>query len=220
LALAGVLAFASPGVDAHQGIPAGASVGEVTWADPAPAGISYEWTVLLAKKQKAELVNFVGAKSWNEPSNPEGGKGWTHTSNWIALRLDEPAVVKITVTRQQGVVNATSGTPSVTRSALVPALSLYEGRDDTTENEVHTYNTVGNFWATVEYLASAANEKGKTSVTLKRKLPAGDYSIAVGGNPPSLGGPSAYPPNDCDPVDPTCYQYTGLQGYRVTIQAK
>jgi hypothetical protein len=214
------LAAGIPAAGSHVGIPTGPVVGEVSFADPAPAGISYEWTVFLGKKQRVELVNFVGAKSWSEPSNPEGAKGWTHTSNWIALQLDQPATVKIAVTYQQGVVNATSGVAVVTRSALVPAVSLYDGWDDTTENEVHTFNSIGNFWSTVQYLGSAANEKGKESVVYKRKLPAGNYSIVIGGNPPSLGGPSSYPPADCDPLDALCYQYTGLQGYRATITAK
>jgi hypothetical protein len=220
LAAFAVLAGWFGAAGAHAGMPTAAVLGDVSFADPAPAGISYEWTVFLDKKEQAELVNAVGAKSWSEPSNPDGGKGWTHTSNWVALELTEPAKVKITVTRQQGVVNAAAGIAAVTRSALVPAVSVYEGWDETTENEVHTYNNVGNFWSTVQYLGSAANEKGKSSVVYKVKLPAGRYSIAIGGNPPSLGGPSAYPPNDCDPLDSLCYQYTGLQGYRATIQAK
>ena len=100
-----------------------------------------------------------------------------------------PAKVKITVWRQQGVIGVSGGVAAVTRSALVPAVSVYEGWDETTENEVHTYNNVGNFWSTVQYLGSAANEKSKPAVVYKAKLPAGRYTIAIGGNPPSLGGP-------------------------------
>jgi hypothetical protein len=221
-ALAAMLATLPGGsfVRAHVGLPTGPVVGEVSFADPAPAGISYEWTVFLAKRQRVELVNAVGAKSWSEPSNPAGAKGWTHTSNWIAVELDGPGVLKIAVTYQQGVVNVAGAVAAVTRSALVPAVSLYEGWDETTESEVHTFNNVGNFWATVQYLGSTANPKSKPSVVYKKRLPAGRYSIVIGGNPASLGGPSAYPAADCDPLDAICYQYTGLHGYRATLSLR
>jgi len=204
---------------AHASLPVTAS-GAVSFGDPAPAGISYEWTVSLGKKEQVELVGNVGAKSWNQPEQPVGAKGWTHWTNWVALELDEPATVKITVAAQQGVVALLSGVMTLTRSGLVPALSFYVSGAATTESEVHTFNTVGNFWSTVQYQGSAANEKAKPVVVYKRKLPAGKYSIAIGGNPPSLGGPSAYPASDCDPADSICYRYTGFHGYRATISAK
>jgi len=217
---AALVAGASPVVArAHASLPITAP-GVVSFGDPEPAGISYEWTVTLGKKEQVELVGNVGAKSWNQPEQPVGAKGWTHWTHWVALELDQPATVKITVAAQQGVVALLSGVQTLTRSGLVPALTVYEGWDDTTENEVHTFNTVGNFWATVQYQGSAANEKAKPVVVYKRKLPAGKYSIAIGGNPPSLGGPSAYPSSDCDPTDSICYRYTGFHGYRATIVAK
>ena len=46
---------------------------------------------------------------------------------------------------------------------------------------------------------------------------AGYFNLCV---PPSLGGPSAYPTSDCDPLDSICYRYTGFHGYRATISAK
>ena len=58
---------------------------------------------------------------------------------------DKP--VKITVERQQGVVVVPdSGVPAVARFGLVPALSIYDGWDDTTQTEQHTFNNVGSFW--------------------------------------------------------------------------
>lgn len=214
--LAGALPAAAR---AHGSLPA-TTPGAVVFGDPAPAGISYEWTVTLAKRQHVELVGNVGATSWNQPEQPIGAKGWTHWVHWVALDLQEPARVKITVSAQQGVVGLLSGVLTLTRSALVPAITVYEGWDDTTENEVHTFNTVGNFWSTVQYQGSAANEKEKSVAVYKRKLPAGKYTIVIGGNPRSLGGPSAYPANDCDPTDSICYRYTGFHGYRATISAK
>jgi hypothetical protein len=214
---------------AHGGIP-GTDTGNLSFLDPDPLGISYEFTLVLGKRQKADIVHFVGAKSWNEPENPDGLKGWTHTSNWIALDLLAPASVKIVVQRQQGVVNFTGAVwpslpepgaaASMARSDLVPAVSLYRGWDSTTEIEDHRYNGAGNFWSTVQYVASNGNPNGKPKVILKARLPAGHYSIAIGGNPRSLGALENYPASDCDPVDIDCFRYTGVHGYRATISAR
>jgi hypothetical protein len=216
-----VALLGAPGsVRAHGGGGGGSPIGNLSFADPAPAGISYEWTVRMHRQQRAQMVHAVGAKSWSEPSNPDGQKGWTHTSNWIALELEEAARVAIKVERQQGVVVVSGNNTSAARFALVPAVSIYRGWDETTETETHTFNNVGNFWSTVVYLGHAANPKARPSVTYKAKLPAGRYSLVVGGNPKSLGDPAAYPPSDCDPADATCNAYTGLQGYTVTITTK
>lgn len=217
------------GARAHGGIP-GTDTGNLSWDDPAPLGISYEFTLLMARRQKSEIIHFVGAKSWSEPENPTGLKGWTHTSTWIALDLVQPARVKILVQRQQGVVNfmgpAWPSPPdpgaaaAMTRSDLVPAVSLYREWDETTEFEDHRYNSSGNFWSTIEYVGSADNPRARPKVVYKAKLPAGHYSIAIGGNPPSRGPASAYPLETCDPTNTTCYRYTGLHGFRATITAR
>jgi hypothetical protein len=212
---------ATGAVQAHTGGPVGPVSGDLSFADPAPAGISYEWTVRMHRKQTAELVRAVSAKSWSEPLNPDGLKGWTHTSDWIALDLEDAAVVKVTVERQQGVVVANeAGVPEVARFALVPALSVYSGWDQTTEFEDHAFNNLGNFWSTIVYVGSEANPKAKPRVVYKARLPAGRHSIVIGGNPRSLGEPGAYPASTCDPVDPVCYQYTGMHGYKATIKTK
>lgn len=220
LAATALLLGATTDARAHGNEPVGKVTGDLSFADPAPAGLSYEWTIRMHRKQEAQIVNAVGAKSWSEPSNPDGLKGWTHTSNWIALELDDAATVTITVEAQQGVVVTSGATAAAARSALIPAVSLYSGWDDTTEVESHTFNSSGGFWSTIVYETSAPNPKSKPKVVLKAKLAAGRYSVVIGGIPRSLGDPSAYPTPTCDPVDPTCYAYTGLQGYRATIKTK
>lgn len=220
IALGTVVFALAGGAPAHEGGGGEPTVGDLGFADPAAAGISYEWTLRLHRGQRAEMVHAVGAKSWHEPSNPEGLKGWTHTANWIAVELEDAAVVKVTAIRQQGVVVPSGATFAAARAALVPALSLYRGWDDTTAVEDHTFNSVGNFWATIEYMGSAPNPRARPQVAFRARLAPGRYSIAVGGNPRSLGDPSAYPANGCDPADATCYAYTGLHGYRLVIQAK
>ncbi len=218
------LALAAPAA-AHEGEPGGhLGIGILRFADPTPElGISYEWTVSLLRKEAAQFVWYVGAKSWNEPSNPPGLKGWTHTSNWVAIELEEPAVLVITVERQAGVVFTAAGLPTLARGSLVPALSLYSGWDDTSEFEDHTFDNAGNFWSTIQYVGNnpnTPNKKGvaKTKISYRtKKLPAGKYSLNIGGNPPPI---ASYPASNCDLADPTCYDYTGPQGYRARIEAR
>ena len=207
---------------AHEGEPGGHLGGAISFADAAPLGIGYEWTVVLHKRESVGVVWYVGAKSWSEPSNPEGLKGWTHTSNWIAIELEDAAKLVITVERQPGVVFNSGVLPTVARSGLVPALSLYRGWDETTDFEDHTFDNSGNFWSTIEFIDNEPNPKSKRKIVFatKGKLPAGKYSLVIGGNPASLGDPFNYPSSNCDPVDPTCYEYTGPHGYRATIKAR
>lgn len=208
---------------AHENEPGGHLGGAVSFADATPdLGLGYEWTVQLRKKDKASVVWHVGAKSWNEPTNPDGLKGWTHTSNWIAVDLEQPARLQVTVERQQGVVFTNAGVPTVARAELVPALSLYAGWDETTVFEDHTFNNAGNFWSTVEFLGNAPNPRGKSKIVFKSRgtLPAGRYSVVIGGNPPPLASPTSYPTAGCDQLDPLCYAYTGPHGYRALLQAK
>ena len=187
-------------------------------AVPSGAGIPYTWTDGLSKRPHVEFVLAVGAKSWNEPSNPAGLKGWTHTSNWIALDLKQDARIKLTVTRQQGVV-LTDGTSTLSRDRLFPAVSLYAGWDSTS-NQDHTFNNAGSFWSTIQFISNEPNAKGRDVVVLKAKLAAGQYTIDIGGNPPSLGDASNYPANGCDSGDATCYVYTGQHGYYAVLEAK
>lgn len=220
LALAVLTVGSTTMVRAHGIGPGGVVTGALSFADPAPSGISYEWTLVMNRGETVSLVNAVSAKSWLEPMNPENLKGWTHTSNWVAFQLDQDARIKITVEAQQGVVFNYADGPQVARYALVPALTFYSGWDDTTSFEDHAYNNVGNFWSTIVYMGHNANSKSRNKITYKAKLPAGRYSIVVGGNPASLGDASQYPPSDCDPIDPLCYRYSGDHGYRMTISAR
>ena len=213
-----------------------ATAGTVTYADPTPAdpllypscaingtfsghdgGISYEWTVKLGKKDSASFVNHVGAKSYNEPppayEPPE--TGWTHTSNWVALELTHYTKLRIEVERQEG-VPFTNGTSIATaRNKLVPALSVYKGWDDTSCEE-HRYNTAGNVdWSTIEFIGNQPNAKGKSVAVYSATLPAGKYSVAIGGSPMVL---DTYPAANCDMADPICYRYTGRHGYQVEMK--
>lgn len=203
-----------------------ASAGSVLYADPVPynaanpdcnGGLSYEWTVKLAKKDKASFIGHVGAKSYNEPppAYEPPDTGWTHTSNWVALELTHKSKVRIEVERQEGVAFTSAGAIATARNMLVPALSVYSGWDNTSCEE-HRYNTAGNVdWTTVQFVGNQPNAKGKIVAVYEGRLSAGQYSIAIGGSPAVL---PTYPAGTCDALDPTCYAYTGRHGYRATIK--
>ncbi len=168
----------------------------ISFSDPVPnAGISYEWTVEMSNTDAVQMTRYVGAKSWNEPLNPVGLKGWTHTSNWVALNLTQLTQLTVKVDRTAGVKTPTG----VAGDSLYPAFSLFSGWQNS-GIEDHQFNTLGNTsWADeLSYLDHEGNDSAASSVLKKFVLPAGFYSIAIGSNPPN---PSL----------------TGLHGYTATL---
>jgi hypothetical protein len=169
----------------------------VTPTDPNPAGgISYEWKVKLNLDDTASIIRHVGAKSWNEPENPPGLKGWTHTSDWVALDLTESAYLTIKIKRAS---NVTVDETTIAGNQLYPAFSLYSGWENNGVED-HQYNNLGNTpWAPdITYVDSNGNDNNTPAVYTTFKLEPGFYSIAIGGNPP----------------DPT---QEGRQGYEATF---
>jgi hypothetical protein len=149
-------------------------------------GIGYEWGVAMSSTDSSIYQGSVGAKSWNEPTNPPDAKGWTHTSDWTALDLTEDATLTVTLARQSGVLYSPPSGPPVTEGDLLtPAFSIYAGWE-TTGPESHQFNPVGNIsWASeLSYLDHEANPLGLTSITKTFSLAAGRYSLVFGGNPP------------------------------------
>ncbi|MCP9448243.1 MAG: VPLPA-CTERM sorting domain-containing protein [Nitrospira sp.] len=162
-------------------------------SDPAglQSGISYEWQVTMGALDLAHLHGSVGAKSWAEPGQPVGAKGWTHTTDWVALDLSGlsgPTILTIELERGHD-----SG------SQLFPAFTLYQGWETINSDSTnHTFNNTGAIsWATnLTYIAHVANAGGPNGtdsgtgsdhVHASYTLNPGLYSIVFGGNPP-------YPP--------------------------
>jgi len=184
----------------------------LTYTEPSPIGIPYRWNVEMNPGQHANIEYFVGAKSWWEPTNPPATPGWTHTSNWIALKLDARALVIIDVKPLAGIACTGSLSFACNQQTLVaagdlyPAVSLYEGID-TTSDQDHVFNPIGNFWSTINYLDSKRNKSPNQVLRFQAKLDPGEYTIDV-------GGANAF---FCANGDPC---FTGGQGYAVTIRAR
>jgi len=151
------------------------------------SGMTYEFAVTMSDTDSAQYQGTVGAKSWAEPLNPVGEKGWTHTSAWTALDLSGltgPTVLTVQLDRAPGGV-----------SQLFPAFSLYSGWETVNSDLTnHTFNNVGNIsWATnLTYIGSQSNiggpdgmnsGTGLTSVSKSWVLNPGLYTLDFGGNP-------------------------------------
>jgi hypothetical protein len=149
-------------------------------------GITYEWLAATTHGGDGSFSGLVGAKSWAEPGNPVDAKGWTHTTDWVAIdfsAVHEPSLLTIQVDR------GASG-------SLFPAFTLYQGWETVNSDASnHTFNNIGPIsWATnlsyIDHVANAggplgtANGTGLTSVSKEFVLVPGLYSLVIGGNPP------------------------------------
>ncbi len=159
-------------------------------------GISYEWSITMGSSDGIifrsddhpdDPANLgVGPRSWAEPSNPDGLKGWTHTVHWVALDLSgfsEHVFLDVVLARGAD-------------SELFPAFTLYQGWEQS-GTETHQFNNIGlTDWApSLTYLGHVRNGGGPdgTMTGLRKAGPAvhaqfllepGLYSLAVGGNAP------------------------------------
>ncbi|MCS6897106.1 MAG: hypothetical protein NZM29_03955 [Nitrospira sp.] len=167
-----------------------------TITQPGPeTGLTYEWRVVMDSVDLAHFHGSVGAKSWAEPGQPVGAKGWTHTTDWVALDLTGVGgPVFLTVELERGHTG---------NSQLFPAFTLYSGWELANSDESnHTFNNTGNIgWATnLTYLAHVANAGGPNgtdtgagtdSVSATFTLNPGLYSLVLGGNPPLTTPPQS-----------------------------
>jgi len=83
--------------------------------DPADGGITYQHQVTLNGESSSSFSGLVGAWSWedNELFSPgQPPVGWTHTSNWVALRLQRPTNLTITMARDANVPDPTLENPN------------------------------------------------------------------------------------------------------------
>jgi hypothetical protein len=159
-------------------------------------GISYEWLITMGMNDGIVFRSSdhpdsptnagVGPRSWAEPSNPDGLKGWTHTVHWVALDLSgltESAFLDVTLARG-------------TTGELFPAFTLYRGWEQS-GTETHEFNNIGSTpWAPgLTYLGHVANGGGPDGLrpAIGKEGPVvfgqflvepGLYSLAFGGNAP------------------------------------
>ncbi len=205
--------FAAPGDKANTNEIKVTEKGSATFEDPEKGGIGYEWHIKMPHHGAVEIVGSVGGKSSFEPNFRAPNFGWTHTSDWVALELDADAVLEIVVRRQAGVYDAKPPKKDATSTklsyvtagaSLYPAVSIYSGWDSTTEKEKGSFNPIGNFWSTIQFMDVEYSKEGESMIVYRKYLGAGKYSIDIG------GVNALY----CTETD-ACFK--GLHGYRATF---
>jgi hypothetical protein len=161
-------------------------------ADPVlPAGgIGYAFTVVAGAGDTGSFKSHVGAWSWEDNSlfgNPGQSPqpvGWTHTSNWVAVKLTQEVFFSLTLERDANVPWPSVAEPNrlADTTSMFPSLTLYRGWDND-GGDHHTYNNRGNLaWAEdIRYVDHVDNSTAET-ITRTWRLPAGDYSFALGSN--------------------------------------
>ena len=189
-------------------------------------GVSYAHTVTVANGDTGSFSSHVGAWSWEDNALFSPGEptvGWTHTSNWMALNVEEESYVTITMARDANVPWPSQADPDrkADTSSMYPSLTLYRSWDND-GGDSHTYNNRGNVaWAEdLRYLDHLDNST-EESITRTWHLPAGNYTLALGSNatsnnPNRQGYLLTYAANAFEPVrqeDPAA----GGIGYSWTI---
>lgn len=166
--------------------------GTVTDDDPGPGGVGYAHTVTLTANDTAALSNHVGAWSWEDDSlfdagNGEPPVGWTHTSRWVALNLQAPTILTLTMSRDSDVPWPSVDEPDRKASvaSMYPSLTIWQGWDND-DGDSHTYNNRGDVaWAEdLSYLDHVDNST-EEGITRSWVLLAGEYTLALGSNAPA-----------------------------------
>lgn len=169
----------------------GAFASTIVTGTPLETGIPYRHSISMSGTDSAAVTRHVGAWSWEDNSlfnagNGEPPVGWTHTSDWVALTLLEPAVLTLRLERQAGVSAPTAQNPENVAgiTSMFPSFTIYGGTD-TDGTQDHTFNNRGNIaWASVAYMDHVDNST-ETFAQRTWNLPAGTYSIILGSNAPA-----------------------------------
>ncbi len=177
----------------RQGYKISFATTEVNKADPASGGIGYAYTVVAGAGESGSFSSHVGAWSWEDnslfgaPGQSMLPVGWTHTSNWVAVKLTQDTFFSLTLERDANVPWPSVEDPArlADTTSMFPSLSLYRGWDND-GGDFHTYNNRGNVsWAEdLRYLDHVDNSTDE-KITRTWRLPAGDYTLALGSNAPA-----------------------------------
>jgi hypothetical protein len=160
---------------------------------PATGGVGYARTVIAGNGDYGSFSEHVGAWSWEDNAlfgNPGQGMqpvGWTHTSKWVAVRLEETTFFTVTMARDANVPWPSGSDPNrkADISSMFPSLTLWRGWQNTGSDN-HTYNNRGRVpWAPALFYLDHIDNSTETAVTRTWRLPAGDYTMALGSNAPA-----------------------------------
>jgi len=176
---------------------ASVSQAAITYADPYSTGNGYTWLVELGANGSESTIGFdattdVGIWSWRQ-SGSTPSRGWTHTSDWASLTLTESATLTIVMGRNASVADPSSPGNYLPVDKLFPSFSIWTGTYTYEEfGNNHTYLNLDTItWAAgITALNGAVDNSTETTATLTVQLQPGTYTIALGGNGPTLSGSS------------------------------
>jgi hypothetical protein len=145
-------------------------------------------------------MRHVGAWAWEDASLFGSGDtpvGWTHNSEWVALRLEVGSFVTFRLQNAEGVPNPTSQNPDqIAPNNLYPGMTIYAGWDNDLAPQAfadlnnegvpvdnwHSYvNRADIDWAEDTSYFAHIEPNGTHVIEATMFMPAGDYTIAVGG---------------------------------------
>ncbi|MDX1951175.1 MAG: hypothetical protein SFY81_03275, partial [Verrucomicrobiota bacterium] len=161
-------------------------------------GIPYGIGIAMDDEARVEtLPDHVGAWSWDEDSFPETARGWTHTSKFVKLNLQQSASLTVTLSNLADVPWPSTAEPArLAGNNLFPSFTIYKGWDTDagvqvdgegqTIDQDHTFNNRGNIeWAEDVIYMDHLENSTEHSATKTWILPAGRYTINLGGNSPA-----------------------------------
>jgi hypothetical protein len=172
-------------------VPTSAAV--VNEFNPTPTiGVPYRWAVEMSGIDTATFSRHVGAWSWEDNSLFDAGAGeppvgWTHTSDWAALLLTEPATLTLRLERDANVPWPSALDPGrlASTASMFPSFTIWSQLDQDTD-QLHTYNNRGDVsWAEDLVFLDYVDNSTATSIEESWTLPAGQYTFALGSNAPA-----------------------------------
>lgn len=154
-------------------------------ADRPASGVPYDWVVTLGGADTASLTRHVGAWSWEDNALFDPGEpsvGWTHTSDWVRLELQEASSFTLSLERQQNVAGASASSLS-----MFPSFTLWGGwdQDDVQDHTYNNNNNTGPVWAEDLTYLDHLDNSALTAVERTWALAAGQYTIVLGSNAPA-----------------------------------
>lgn len=165
-----------------------ADASTITNTDPAAGGVGYAWTVVAGANDTGTFQDHCGAWSWEDESLFAPGEppvGWTHTSRWVAVTLEQETVLTVTLARDATVPYAQGPGGLADATSMFPSLTLWKNWDNDDE-DFHSYNNRGNVaWAEDLQYVDHVDNSTATTITRSWILPAGNYTLALGSNAPA-----------------------------------
>jgi len=138
-------------------------------------GYAYNVNLDSSNNDTSSFAGTVGSWSWEDESLPGAGNFWRHQSDWLAVTLTEDSILKIQAQRNDPMEDI----------KLFPSFTIYRNINDTTNGDHFSSNTSDVQWEAGSQLLTYLNHLNNSSdasIDESLVLPAGDYTILLGGN--------------------------------------